>query len=361
MIQMREVVRCGRKTNFYITENSFIDHYARDVGPVGIAVYHVLERHMNCETRSTWIGTSKIAHLLNVSQRTVQRTLKTLEDLRLIRILRTANLTTYVVMPVPQRTKTSTAPLFDAIPDEILRMSDIHVASDDSLVADDDIYVAEPTSVSRVTTPMSRMSDTDVAAYKEEQDFINKTQEQDFINKTPEKENTEIHEAAKRVIKNLSLRNTMINAAVAAVEIKTRGTKLSTEAVVQEIWTEAIRAERRGISRENFLADSLASTLAERILDDIHLPALNNSITTVMAALKAEAKDRDLGLEETASLITTAAIEDRRRGILIDRFYFENCKWRSNVRASKAEQRKLDNLEVNAKVKQRLRERLGTS
>ncbi|MGB9489375.1 MAG: helix-turn-helix domain-containing protein, partial [Terriglobales bacterium] len=102
---MREAVRSGRRANFYITENSFIDHYAREVGPVGIAVYHVLERHMNCETRSTWIGTAKMADLLNLSQRTIQRTLKTLEDLKLIRILRTEKLTTYVIVPVPPRAK----------------------------------------------------------------------------------------------------------------------------------------------------------------------------------------------------------------------------------------------------------------
>ncbi len=116
--EMREAVRSGRKANFYITENSFIDHYACEVGPVGIAVYHVLERHMNCETRSTWVGTARMAELLNLSQRTIQRTLKTLEDLKLIRILRTATMTTYVIVPVPPRAKQATIPLFDQIPDQ---------------------------------------------------------------------------------------------------------------------------------------------------------------------------------------------------------------------------------------------------
>ena len=86
---------------------------------------------------------------------------------------------------------------------------------------------------------------------------------------------------------------------MAAVELRAQETKLSMEGVVLEICTEANRAERRGVSRENFLADFLARRLAERILDEINLPPTNNIITTVMAALKAEAKDRKLGLEGT--------------------------------------------------------------
>jgi hypothetical protein len=62
-----------------------------------------------------------------------------------------------------------------------------------------------------------------------------------------------------------------------------------------------------------------------------------------------------------ATLITSAALADRSKGLTVDRFYFENVKWRSNVRVNKAEQRKLDNLEVNARVKQRLREKFGGS
>src|ERR1700733_4069986 len=100
---MRETVRSGRRENFYITDNSFIDHYARKLQPTDIAVYHALERYMNCQTRSTWVGTARIAEVLNVSQRTVQRSLKTLEDLKLVRILRTPTLTTYFIVPVPPR------------------------------------------------------------------------------------------------------------------------------------------------------------------------------------------------------------------------------------------------------------------
>ena len=83
----------------------------------------------------------------------------------------------------------------------------------------------------------------------------------------------------------------------------------------------------------------------------------------VEAAVVAEVNYTGISVQEAAKLITNAAIEDRNRGITINKFYFEDVKWRqekrSNVRASKAEQRKLDNLEVNARAKQRLREKLG--
>src|SRR5438045_6655909 len=115
---MREAVRSGRRANFYMTENSFIDHYAREVKPLGVAVYDVLVRHANCDTRSTYIGTARIANLLGYSQRHVQRALNTLTDLKLIRVLETEDRKTYIVVPVPPRAKAGTTPLFDAVPDE---------------------------------------------------------------------------------------------------------------------------------------------------------------------------------------------------------------------------------------------------
>ena len=133
------------------------------------------------------------------------------------------------------------------------------------------------------------------------------------------------------------------------------------DGIVQDIATAANLAERRGIEKHEFLEDFLADKSARQIVKDLDLPATNNLISTVTASIKAEATYTRLPVEKVPALITNAAVEDRRRGIAIDRFYFEGVKWRSNVRVSKAEQRKLDNLEVNARVKQRLREKLGVS
>jgi len=148
-------------------------------------------------------------------------------------------------------------------------------------------------------------------------------------------------------------------AATAAVEERRNRTNLSMDGIVQEIVTEANRAERRGIKRHEFLEDSLAEQSARRILKSIDLPLTNNLISTVKASVKAEVTYTRLPMEKVATLITSVAIDDRHRGMALDRFYFEGVKWRSNVKASKAEQRKLDNLEVNARAKQRLREKLG--
>jgi DNA-binding Lrp family transcriptional regulator len=277
---MRESVRSSRRANFYITENSFIDHYARDVGPAGVAVYHALERHVNCETRSTWVSTKKIAELLNLSQRTVQRTLKTLEDSRLIRIIRTETMTTYVIVPVPTKAKMSLIPLFDD-----LHIGDIHVASATSTSS-------QTTSTSRRATAMSQADDTHDAPNKEEQNLVNNTLEQDQS------------------------------------------------------------------------GPPTSRTLAEKVVALLSIPATDNNLKMVQAALEAEKSYTGQPLEEVAALITQTAIEDRKRGISINKFYFEDTKWRQDRKAgarygiNKAEQRKLDNLEANARIKQRLRDRL---
>jgi len=360
---MRETVRSGRRNNFYITENSFIDFYAREAGLGGIAVYHVLERFMNCETRSTWVGTAKIAELLKLSQRAVQRYLKRLEELKLIRIVRTSTMTLYFVVPVPTRPKTATIPLFDAVNDEeIAAMArDMSVASATTRSSHATVGSLQATMQSATATLLSPSGDYSVAAYKEEQDSLNQTKEQDLFNKTFPQEIDEVGGAAKRIIKILGLPDTMLNAAMSAVEARVKGTNLSLDGVVQEIVTAANHAQRRGVDKHDFLEDFLIQVSAQQMVENLGLPATNNLISTVKAAIKAEIRYTGFSVEKVGALVTSAAVEDRRRGITLDRFYFENVKWRSNVRVSKAEQRKLDNLEVNARIKQRLRERFGAS
>src|SRR5262249_33671891 len=153
---------------------AFIDHYARAMQPVDVAVYHALERYANCHTRSTWVGTAKIAEVLNVSQRTVQRSLRALEDLKLIRIVQTSTVKMYYIVPVPPPSKTNSAPLFDAIADSDL------AAEADADVAWSSAVSHLPSSVSCIATFPSRASsglslshDTPDDPYKEEQDLLN--------------------------------------------------------------------------------------------------------------------------------------------------------------------------------------------
>ncbi len=300
---MREAVRSGRRANFYITENGFIDHYAREVGPVGIAVYHVLERHTNCETRSTWIGTAKMAALLSLSQRTIQRTLKTLEDLKLIRILRTENMTTYVIVPVPPRAKTSNViPLFDQISVDQMAGDEFtgnmnqpeqtsHVSSNATETSQFATTMSHATtSASHNATSRSLTGDTRDAAYKDEQDLLDKSSDQD---------------------------------------------------------------------------SPTLQKLAHQIIVILGLPATDSNRRMVEAAIYAETTYTGQSLQEATEVIAKAAIRDRSSGIAINKFYFEDAKWRltrgQNVRPSRAEQRKLDNLEVNARVKRRFRDLLGAS
>jgi hypothetical protein len=302
---------------------------------------------MNSETRSTWVGTAKIAEVVGATQRTVQRNLKTLEEFKLIRILKTASATTYVVLPVPARPKETTIPLFDLVDEQDI------LWKGDTAVAEATLESFATTEPSHHTTEASQPRDTGDTANKEEQNLFNKTYEQ---------ENFKIKQTAKRIIKILDLPDNLLSAAIAAVAVKVKQTRLSMDGIVQRITTDANLAERmNGVSHHKFLEDFLAQTCAQEILDSLSLPVTNSLISTVTAAVKAEVKHTGLSVEEAAGFITSAATEDRDKGISIDRFYFENVKWRSNARLNKAEKRKLDNLEANARAKRRLRERFGVS
>ena len=337
---MREAVRSGRRANFYITENSFIDHYAREVGTTGVAVYHVLERHANCDTRSTWIGTAKMAKLLNVDQRTIQRTIKKLESLRLIRIVRSENMTTFFIVPVPPPARTTSAPLFDEMPDSVL----------DDNADDDDMDVASATSESRVTTFASHTAtsrsrsatftphpgDIPVGAYKEEQNLSNKTLEQGA---------SPAQESAQRILAIFRLPAKLLHSVLDVVEAEVRHTGLSMEGSVARITTAANLEERRGIPIEKFLDNFLARIFAEEIVGFLHLPATNNLIFTVAESVKAETKQSGSSAKEAAKRIAAAASEDRRKGTSINKFYFEDMKWRDgngSGRSKSTAERNLD-------------------
>lgn len=335
---MRETVRSGRRENFYVTDNSFIDHYARELQPTDIAVYHALERYANCHTRSTWVGTAKIAEVLSLSQRTVQRSLKVLEDLKLIRIVQTSTVKMYFIVPVPPHAKTGPTPLFDGIEGKDFSLDDSDVAWATAVPRMPSPPSPAPSLVSRPTSSATPNSDTNDAPYKEEQNLLNKTQEQDLFNKISEKGEAELRNSAKRILAILGLPDSSMTAATVAVDGRRRQTKLSMDGIVQDIVTEANRAARRGIEKHEFLEEFLAEQSARRILKDLDLPVTNNLVSTVIASVKAEVTYSRSSVEKVAGLITSAAVEHRRTGMTIDRFYFENVKWRSNGRTGKGQQ-----------------------
>jgi hypothetical protein len=173
--------------------------------------------------------------------------------------------------------------------------------------------------------------------------------------------NVDVQEGATRILRILDLPEVHLRAAMAAVEGELKRTRLSMDGIVQRITTEANHAARIGTSQGEFLQEYLAQASARRLLEVLNLPVTNNFVYRISAVLKAEARDTGLPIEDTAHRITQLASEDRQRGEKVDIFYFEDVRWRSSARVDKAERRKLDNLEVNAKVKQRIRARLGAS
>jgi hypothetical protein len=184
-------------------------------------------------------------------------------------------------------------------------------------------------------------------------------QEKQDSRPTVEREDMEIIDTAQRVVRILKLTDASMAAAIAAVEETSRGTRLSMDGIVQEICTKANYAYRKKVEGHEFLEHFLAQANARKILEALNLPINDNLVARTAAVVKAETKDTGLSVEGATSRIIQAANEDRRRGARIDIFYLEDVKWRSNARIGKAEQRKLDNLEANAQVKRRLREKFG--
>lgn len=340
---MREAVRSGRRANFFITENRFIDCYASKVRGTGIAVYSILQRCANSETRETWISADRMAEILDMDRSTIYRKLKELEDLKLIKSMKTRDKKIYVVLPVPPpRPEAGPTPLFDAINSENLDSESgsplVASARTSSTPATESLICDSPVaSAQQVVSSARPISGTHKNRNKEEQDCLNKTQEQEFINKTEERQ-METQKGARRVLSILGLPSTALAAATAAVEFEAERTKLSIDGIVAELVTEANWASRRNIDNTEFLEDFLARRSAEQVLTNTNLPITNNVISTVAAALKAEAKDAGIGLEEAAVRVTNEAIEARRKGLTIDRFYFENAKWRSRGQTGKGQQ-----------------------
>jgi hypothetical protein len=172
---------------------------------------------------------------------------------------------------------------------------------------------------------------------------------------------SDIEAGARRILYTLRLPESSLRSAVAAVEAEAKRTRLSMDGIVQSITDKANQEERRTTPRNEFLEGFLAQVCARRVLEVLNLTVSDNRVSRVAASLKAESKDTGLGLEETASGVVQAASDARKRGEKVDIFYFEDTKWRSNVRLNKAEQRKLGNLEGKARVKQKIRERFGAS
>jgi hypothetical protein len=272
---IREGVRSGRRANFFITENRFIDCYAKKVGGSGVAVYSILQRCANSETRETWISAGKMAEVLDIDKSTVYRKLKELEELRLIKSMRTREKTIYVVLEVPPpRPEAGPTPLFDSIdfkaqdldstwppvaPERMSSTSAIDSYSCDSPVA----------SVQQQVAPMRPISRTGENCNKEEQDFLNKTHQQDLReNKTVEIPLSE-----------------------------------PTDARIQ-----------KGVLRT---------------VQMLGMPETTANLRIVEAAIKAEVQYAGRSPDDAVNLIAGAAINDRDVGVPINKFWFEDAKWRT--------------------------------
>ncbi|MBZ5720304.1 MAG: helix-turn-helix domain-containing protein [Acidobacteriia bacterium] len=107
--------------NFFIVENGLIDRYAAKLTPVGIAVYICLKRHANTKNGESYVSVEKIGATLGLARRTAYRYLSLLDELHLIRVIKTKERTLYYVLAVPRETPVPEGPtLFDDVPPESL-------------------------------------------------------------------------------------------------------------------------------------------------------------------------------------------------------------------------------------------------
>jgi hypothetical protein len=181
---------------------------------------------------------------------------------------------------------------------------------------------------------------------------------EDWMAEGSELGKTDIEKAGSRLLRILGLSDSNLSAAAAAVESEFKRTGMGINDVVISLTNKARLARKESISDEEFLNNFSALASARQLLQIVNLPVMNKFIYRIAAVLKAEAADTGLSLEDTAKRIEQLASEDRQRGRKVDIFYFEDMRWRSNARVSKAEERKLGNLAANARAKEILRERL---
>jgi len=78
-------VRDNRGGNWFWLHNAIIDHYGKELGPYGIAVYAALCRHAGQE-QQTWISQGKIAEEIGTTRQQVNKLIAQLEVLQLLRV-----------------------------------------------------------------------------------------------------------------------------------------------------------------------------------------------------------------------------------------------------------------------------------
>lgn len=346
---MKYAVQSGRRANFFITENRFIDCYAAKVGGSGVAVYSILQRCANSETRKTWISASRMAEVLAMDRSTVYRKLKELEDLRLIKSIRERDKTTYYVLQVPSpRPEMGSAPLFDGIDPQTVDQDSTwpSVAPERMSCTDTNELYEGDYSVAHMQHGVAQVQHSRRSSEnrnKEEQDLENKTTEQDVRgNKSVRHPSPQITESAERITDRFGLPTQLVATVVTAIEYQMEHGGLSVNAATARLGTAMNLAVRKRESpMAQFLADYPARVLAEKTIDRLDLTETVSLVSVVTASIKAEARYTGLSLEDTAMGIMRAAMEDRQAGIPVNKFYFEDTKFRRSANAgrNKGEQR----------------------
>lgn len=82
------VIRDFRNKNFFMVDNEYLNGYAKLLNPNATVTYLSLCRHARAETQECFPGIKLIAKENNISERSVMRSIKLLEEWRIIKVER---------------------------------------------------------------------------------------------------------------------------------------------------------------------------------------------------------------------------------------------------------------------------------
>ena len=105
--------------------------------------------------------------------------------------------------------------------------------------------------------------------------------------------------------------------------------------------------------------DQVVCSMADALAAEICVPRTSANLKSMAAAITAESHYVGVSPEQAAAAIADHVRRDRDQGIAIDRFYFEDTKWRSDGRKTKASPSALRTANIKANVAEGIRRAHG--
>jgi hypothetical protein len=95
---------------------------------------------------------------------------------------------------------------------------------------------------------------------------------------------------------------------------------------------------------------------ARKMVEILAMPETTANLRAIEAAITAESSFTGMSLEDTSQALATAAMNARRQGVELNKFWFEDTKWRNGngKRASSKAQQHVDEVVANCEAAKRM-------